>query len=123
METLNFAKKLKLDTVQFFPLMVYPGTEAYTWAKENNYIMVSKYRDWLSGDGMHNCVISTPNLSNDELVNFCDYARRKFYLRFKYIFMKFMQILVNKDDFVRTIKSFNTFRKYLFKKENVKRGY
>ena len=28
-ETLNFAKSLTMDTVQFFPLMLYPGTEAY----------------------------------------------------------------------------------------------
>ena len=28
-KTLKFAKRLKPDTAQFFPIMVYPGTEAY----------------------------------------------------------------------------------------------
>ncbi len=45
-ETLDFAKKLKPDTAQFFPLMVYPGTEAFDWAKkarlpDNNQIMLN----------------------------------------------------------------------------------
>lgn len=115
-ETLEFSKKLRLDTVQYFPLIVYPGTEAYEWAKTNNYITANSYDEWLLPDGMHNCVLSTPQVSNQELVEFCNYARKKFYLRPKYVLMKIGECLTNKDDFVRTFKSFKTFKKYLFKK-------
>ncbi len=116
METLNFSKKLRLDTVQYFPLIVYPGTEAYEWADKNNYITAKSYDEWLTPDGMHNCVLSTPEVSNQELVDFCNYARKKFYLRPKYMFMKLGECLTDKDDFVRTLKSFKTFKKYLLKK-------
>ncbi len=116
METLRFAKSLRMDTAQFFPLIVYPGTEAWTWAKQNNYITAKSYNEWLTPEGMHNCVLSTPELTNKELVEFCNYARKKFYLRPKYIFMKAGECLTNKDDFVRTFKSFKTFAKYLFKR-------
>lgn len=115
METLNFSKKLRMDTVQYFPLIVYPGTEAYTWAKENNYITAKSYDEWLTPDGMHNCVLSTPEITNQELVDFCNFARKKFYLRPSYMFMKLGECLTSKDDFVRTFKSFMTFKKYLFK--------
>lgn len=115
-ETLEFSKKLHLDTVQYFPLMVYPGTEAYEWAKSNNYIKAKNYSEWLKADGMHNCVLNTENLSADEMVEFCDYARKKFYLRPRYILMKAGQCLTSKEDFVRTFKAFKTFKKYLFKK-------
>ncbi len=115
-ETLEFSKKLRLDTVQYFPLIVYPGTEAYAWAKENNYITAKNYDQWLTEDGMHNCVLSTPEVSDKELVEFCNYARKKFYLRPSYMFMKLGECLTNKDDLVRTLKSFNTFKKYLFRK-------
>ena len=37
-ENLELAKKLNCDSMQFYPLIVYPGTEAYNWAKENNYL-------------------------------------------------------------------------------------
>ncbi len=116
METLNFAKSLRMDTVQFFPLMVYPGTEAYTWAKDNNYITAKSYNEWVLPDGMHNCVISTPEVTSEDLVQFCNYARRKFYLRPKYMFMKAGECLTSWDDFRRTLKAFGTFRKYLFKR-------
>lgn len=115
-ETLNFAKSLTMDTVQFFPLMLYPGTEAYEWAKKNNYIKANSYDEWIKPDGMHNCVLSTPEVSNQELVEFCNYARREFYLRPSYILMKAGQCLTNWGDFKRTLKAFGTFRKHLFKK-------
>ena len=116
METLKFAKSLKMDTAQFFPLIVYPGTEAWDWAKENNYIKAKSYNQWLTKDGLHNCVLSTPEISNKELVEFCNYARKKFYLRPSYIFMKVGECLTSKDDLVKTVKAFKTFAKYLFKK-------
>lgn len=115
METLNFAKSLRMDTAQFFPLIVYPGTEAWDWAQKNNYIKTKDYSKWITPDGMHNCVLSTPELSSQELVDFCNYARKKYYLRPSYMFMKFIECLTNRDDFVRTAKSFKTFAKYLFR--------
>lgn len=116
METLEFAKKLRLDTVQFFPLMLYPGTEAYSWAKKNNFIEAKNYKEWLKEDGMHNCVVSTDKVISQELVDFCNYARKKFYLRPSYMLMKLGECLTSKDDAIRTIKAFGTFRKYLFNK-------
>lgn len=120
MESLDFSKKLYLDTVQFFPLIVYPGTEAYDWAKEHNYIRAQRYRDWLTKDGLHNCVLSTEDVTSQELVDFCNYARQKFYLRPKYLLMKMGQVLSSWEDFKKTFKAFGTFRHYLFKKSGFK---
>lgn len=116
METLDFAKSLRMDTAQFFPLIVYPGTEAWTWAKQNDYITAKNYDEWLTPDGLHNCVLSTPEVSSKELVDFCNYARKKFYLRPSYIFMKAGECLTSKDDLIKTAKAFKTFAKYLFKR-------
>lgn len=113
METLKFAKSLTMDTVQFFPLMVYPGTEAYDWAKSNGFIKAKSYRDWLQKDGEHNCVIETDQVTSQELVDFCNYARKQFYLRPKYVLMKAGQCLTSKDDLVRTVKAFGKFWRYL----------
>lgn len=115
-ETLALALSMHLDTVQFYPLIVYPGTEAYAWAKTNGYIQAEHYSDWLLSDGEHNCVLSTPQLSSQELVDFCNYARKKFYLRPKYMAYKGLQCLTSKEDLVRTMKSFNIFKKYLFRR-------
>jgi len=37
-QTFKFAQKLRCDSAQFYPLFVYPGTRAYAWAVENNYL-------------------------------------------------------------------------------------
>ncbi|OGP74504.1 MAG: B12-binding domain-containing radical SAM protein, partial [Deltaproteobacteria bacterium RBG_13_58_19] len=93
LSTLNFAKELDLDTAQFYPLIPYPGTRAYKWAREQGCLKTENYEEWLTPEGLHNTVISLPGLSDRELVEFCDYARRAFYLRPRYLGQKFVQSL------------------------------
>ncbi|MBM3210682.1 radical SAM protein [Candidatus Poribacteria bacterium] len=113
--TLRYAKSLKLDTAQFFPIMVYPGTKAYSWAKENGYLLTEDFSKWNTETGLHNCVVSRPDLSNDELVEFCDRARREFYLRPSYILYRIERFIrYPGEDGLRMLKSINTFWKFLF---------
>lgn len=85
-ETFQLSLKLNPDTAQFFPLMVYPGTEAYKWAQIRGYLTTNDFSKWVTEDGLHSCIISTPEISAEELVAFCDEARRRYYLRPAYIF-------------------------------------
>jgi anaerobic magnesium-protoporphyrin IX monomethyl ester cyclase len=115
--TLEFALKLAPDTAQFFPLMVYPGTRAYTWAEESGYLTTSDFREWLTAEGLHNCVVSTEVLTAKELVEFCGYARRRFYLRPGYILKKAFQGILHPSEGLRTFLSFKVFAKHLFKRQ------
>jgi anaerobic magnesium-protoporphyrin IX monomethyl ester cyclase len=114
--TLDFAIKLAPDTAQFFPLMVYPGTRAYQWAEENGYLTTSDFREWVTAEGLHNCVVSTEALTAEELVEFCDYARRRFYLRPGYIIRKAFQSVLHPSEGLRTFLSFRVFAKHLFRR-------
>jgi anaerobic magnesium-protoporphyrin IX monomethyl ester cyclase len=116
MKSLHFAKEINADTCQFFPLMVYPGTEAYDWAKKNGYLLTEDYSKWLTDEGLHNCVVSTPELSADELIGFCDDARKKYYLSRRYLAYKCFQMIRSPGEIKKTLKSAKTFSKYLFKK-------
>ena len=51
-KTLVLAKELDPDTAQFYPLMVYPGTEAYDWAVTNGYLKTNDFRQWLTEAGI-----------------------------------------------------------------------
>ena len=115
MKSLKFAQEINADTCQFFPLMVYPGTQAYQWAKENGYLEAKNFRDWLTEEGLHNCVVSTPQLSARDLVNFCDYARRKYYLSPRYLLYKLLQLLRHPGEIRKTFKAAKVFFKYLFR--------
>jgi len=114
-ETLDFAKELNPDTAQFFPLMIYPGTEAYQWAKQENCVLTEDFSQWVTKEGLHNCVVQMSGLSNADLVAFCDRARREFYIRPAYFVWKLRQVLRHPSEFKRTAKSLKTFVKYLLR--------
>jgi len=114
--TLELALKLNTDTAQFFPLMAYPGTEAYEWARTNDLLKTEDFSKWVTEDGLHNCVVDSANFTSEQLVEFCNLARKKYYLRPKYILMKFAQSLRNGDERKRIFKSARRFVKFLIKR-------
>lgn len=118
-ETLNWALSKKcFDTAQFFPLQVYPGTKAYTEAIDNNFLKKQKFRDWITTSGMHNMTIirNDRGLTYQQCLDFCDDARRKFYLRPSFIFSKLISGILNPSELQKNIKGFLKIYKYLFKK-------
>lgn len=119
-QTLELAKTLNPDTVQFYPIMVYPGTEAYDWYKERGLITTVEFSKWLTPSGLHNTVVKTEALTSEELVAFCDHARREFYLRPGYIIYKTKQMLMSPAEMKRNLKSAKTFVKYLLKGSDIK---
>ena len=112
-KTLEFALELNPDTAQFFPIMIYPGTEAYQWATERGYLTTSDFRQWLTPQGLHNCVVSRPGLSNHELVEFCDRARQRFYTRPSYIARKIIQGFSDPREMKRLFKGGITLSRYI----------
>jgi radical SAM superfamily enzyme YgiQ (UPF0313 family) len=120
--TLRFAKELNPDTAQFYPIMVYPGTSDYEHFGEKGWIVSNDFRRWLTDDGLHSSVVSNPDLRYEELVAFCDRARREFYLRPTYIFAKLKQMAVNPGESKRIIKAALTFFRYLLQPSIKRKG-
>ena len=115
-KTLDLALEINPDTAQFFPIMVYPGTEDYAWVKEKGYLMSEDYSKWVTEDGLHNSVVSNPDLTYQELVAFCDHARRKFYLRPSYFLLKARQSLKDPQEGLRNLKAFKTLAGHLLRR-------
>lgn len=113
MRTIELAIRLKPDSAQFYPLMVYPGTAAYEEYRQKGWLTAPTYRDWLTPEGMHNCVVRNEHLRSDELVGLCDLARRRFYLRPGYMAYKALQMLESPGEFIRTAKAATVFFKHL----------
>lgn len=113
--TLDVAKRLEPDTAQFFPLMVYPGTKSYEWARHNGYLNADNFAEWLTPDGLHRSTIDLPGLSSEEIVKWCDYARYSFYLRPRYFLAKAKQIITHPGEAHRIFRAASAFIKYLFR--------
>jgi len=101
----EFAKKLNVDSFQIYPLYVYPGTEAYKWAKENGYLLTEDFSEWVKEDGSHNCVIKTDEMGPDEMLALCEDYTKRYHLRPKYLGMKLVQAIRSPGDGYRSIKS------------------
>ena len=114
-ETVEFAKELEPDTAQFYPIMIYPGTEAYAWAKQNGYLTTEDYEKWLTKDGLHSTTVSRPGLTDRELLKLCDSARRGFYMRPSYVTKKIAQSATRPGELKRNLRSSKTFFKYILR--------
>jgi anaerobic magnesium-protoporphyrin IX monomethyl ester cyclase len=115
-KTLKLSKELNTDTMQFYALQVYPGTEAYEWAKSNNYLINTDYSKWLTDDGLYNCLLNLPELNAEEINAFCKRAYREYYLRPRYILTKAKRLLLEPSEIRRTFMSAKTFFKYILPK-------
>ncbi|MGD0940371.1 MAG: radical SAM protein [Terracidiphilus sp.] len=112
--TLSFAKRLRPDTAQFYPIMVYPGTTAYREAKSRGYIQTEDWDAWVTIEGLHNSVVNLPGITHEELVRFCESALRRFYLNPAYLFHKLKQSLRSRGELQRNLKGVLTLSRYIF---------
>ena len=114
-KTLQLAKRLNPDTAQFFPMMVYPGTEAYDWALQNGRLSTKNYMDWLTADGHYRTNVSHIDLSPEDIMKWCDDARRSFYLRPTYILNKLIEMIFHPAEIYRILTSARNLFRYLIK--------
>lgn len=113
-QTLDLALRLNADTAQFYPLLPFPGTEAYDWAKSNGYIK-GDYSDYVKEDGTINSLLELPGITAEEMVEFCDDARKKYYWRPRYIAHRIRRGLADPQDLKRSLKAFSRIKDFLFK--------
>jgi radical SAM superfamily enzyme YgiQ (UPF0313 family) len=113
--TLAFAQQLRPDTAQFFPIMLYPGTEAYQEAKSRGLIQTDDWSQWVTKEGLHRSVINLPGITQEELSEFCNEARRRFYLNPAYIAYKIRQSLRDRQEFQRNLRGFLALSRHIFR--------
>ena len=112
-KTLRYAMDLNPDSAQFYPVMPFPGTSYYKWAKENNYLATQNFSDWLTDEGGHRCVLNLPGLQAKEIEAFCEKAYQRFYFRPRYMWYKMKQSLQSLTEGIRSVRSFVYYLFYL----------
>lgn len=117
--TLDFALRLPLDTAQFFPIMVSPGTVDYEFFKQQGMLKTEDFSAWNDEEGNHLSTIDRPNLNNEYIEAFCDTARRRFYSRPAYLLYKMKQSLMDADELKRNLMGFKKLAKHLLVRRGV----
>jgi len=113
--TIEFAKELDPDDAQFFPLIVYPGTEAYEWSRTNGYLTTMDFSKWNTREGWHNSLVSTPALSKENIMELVNEAKVEFYMRPRFVLRTLRLMLGSWDETKRVLKAAPVFFGYLMK--------
>lgn len=113
--TIEFAKSLPLDTVQFSGIVVYPGTPIYTWAKEHHYLVPKKWDEWVGPDFKQTSLLNYPQLSNEDINKFIDIGLKEWYSRPSQIFRLGIKGIIHPSELKRLWYGFKSFLK-LYKK-------
>ena len=107
-DTINFAKKLNLDYAQFSILTPFPGTSAYRYLKQNDYLLSEDWRDYRD---FINPVFNTGEINKGLLLEMYSKAYRQFYFRPSYLFKRIYRFFSNyfefKNTFVGLIQAFS----------------
>ncbi len=115
--TVDFAKKLPLDTVQFTGIATYPGTEMYRQAKKNGWLIPGNWREWLSPEREQQTLLNYPQLSRQEIDQWIDIGLKEFYLRPGQI-LRMLTSIRDRGDLLRKIYGLRSFCHYFLSKKN-----
>jgi len=100
-ETIEFAKKINPDYVEFYPATPYPGTRFYEIAAGDGLIVKTSWNDYLCGG--NEFVIQIPGVTKNELDMILREAYRKFYVRPAYAAI-FLKKALKPSEFIRLVQ-------------------
>lgn len=100
-QTVDFAKAINPDYVEFYPAIPYPGTEFYRIAAAEQLIAVSEWDTYFCGGG--HFVVNIPGVGREELDGILRRAYRSFYLRPAYMLILLKRML-HPMEFYRLMK-------------------
>jgi radical SAM superfamily enzyme YgiQ (UPF0313 family) len=105
LKTIEFAKSLPMDTVQFSGICAYPGTEIYQQARENDALVPNTWREWVGENWEQVTVLSYPKLRKKTIDQLIDKGLREFYWRPRQI-LKMARAVRTLDDLKRKFYGF-----------------
>ncbi len=114
LETIEFAKRLDLNSIQASLASPYPGTEFYDLCKEKGWIASDSFID---DTGHQKCVINYPHLSNAEIFNSVEEFYNKFYFRPKYIMRSIGRMIVDGEERRKLLKEGKQYLEYMRKRK------
>ena len=99
-ETIDFAKRINPDYVEFYPATPYPDTEFYQIARDQNLIVDESWDHYMCGGDQF--VIQIPGVRKEELDLILRKAFRDFYLRPVYVWVLLKRML-HPAEFIRLL--------------------
>jgi anaerobic magnesium-protoporphyrin IX monomethyl ester cyclase len=107
-QTVNFARRLRLDYAQFSVTTLYPGTEIYKWAIRERVVVGDVWRDFAANpDPDFAPPVWDQTITAPELYHLMENAYRSYYLRPSYVWQS-LKSLRTLREFASKIKGMAT---------------
>ena len=116
-ETIEFAKRLDLNSIQAAIASPYPGTEFYDLCQENGWIASDAFLD---DSGHQKCVINYPHLSSAEIFDSVEQFYNRFYFRPKFILRSIGRMIVNSTERKKLLKEGRQYLSYMNRRRSGK---
>ncbi|GAM10135.1 putative methyltransferase [Geobacter sp. OR-1] len=113
-DTIEYAKKLDLGSIQVSLASPYPGTEFWEQCKQEGWIASDAYID---DTGHQMCVINYPHLSNKEIFAAVEQFYNKFYFRPKYIARSIGRMIIDGEERRKLLKEGKQYLDYMKKRK------
>ena len=114
LETIEFAKRLDLNSIQASLASPYPGTEFFDLCKSEGWIASDTFLD---ESGHQKCVVNYPNLSNQEIYDAVELFYDKFYFRPRYIARSIIKMIVSSQERRKLLKEGKQYLEYMRKRK------
>ena len=92
-QTIDFAKKLNVDTISFYTASPYPGTEFYNTAKREGYFRDGlEWKDFSLIISHAKPTLNLPGLSSERIAYWQKRAYREYYLNPRFLWKRICSI-------------------------------
>jgi radical SAM superfamily enzyme YgiQ (UPF0313 family) len=112
-ETIEFAKRLDLNSIQASLASPYPGTEFYDLCVANSWIASDSFLD---GSGHQNCTVSYPGLGSAEIFNSVEEFYNRFYFRPRYILRSIGRMIMDSGERKKLLREGKQYLAYMKKR-------
>ena len=114
-QTIRFVKEIKPNIVQFSVATPLPGTEFYSYVKENGFLLVDDLEESLDEDGFQKCIVSYPKFTKEDIENYVDRGLKEYYLSPSYIPVAMRNVMRKNGlhELKGMMKSAKVFMKYM----------
>jgi|AGTN01.2.fsa_nt_gi Fe-S oxidoreductase len=92
-QTLRLIKELKPNILQVAVATPLPGTEFYTWAKENGHVLVDDLNQSIDASGFQKCILSYPQFTREDIEAYVTRALKEYYLSPSFVPVAFSNVL------------------------------
>ncbi|MGC8500336.1 MAG: hopanoid biosynthesis associated radical SAM protein HpnJ [Leptospirillia bacterium] len=118
-ETIAFASRLNIETLQVSLASPYPGTHFYDYARENGYMVD---QEMVSDDGFQTVNVAYPEISSREIFMAVPKFYKQYYFRPRYILKVFRRALFDLSEIRKIAREAREFFRFMAKRRDAQKA-